>query len=149
MERDELREKLLGQHRQLRALLASVHEHTARIRSGGGNVAVDALRGVLRELRDATSAHVAEEDATLGPLLPDIDAWGPQRAALMERQHKAEHTALLKAIEAAAVARTPEELVDAADRSAREFVQHIDLEERYAVNGELLNDFLPNPGFTG
>ena len=149
MEREELREKLLAQHRHLKGLLANVHEHTARIRAGGGPGAVDSLRNVLRELRDATGAHLAEEDATLGPLLPEIDAWGPQRVALMEREHKAEHAALLKAIEAAAVARTHDELVDQADRSAREFLQHIEVEERFLVNGELLNDFLPHPGFTG
>jgi hemerythrin-like domain-containing protein len=149
MERDDLREKLLSQHRQLRGLLASVHEHTARIRSGEGPGAVDSLRNVLRELRDTTTAHLAEEDATLGPLLKDIDAWGPQRVALLECEHKAEHAALLKAIEAAAVARNTEELVEAADRSAQEFAQHIDVEERFLVNGELLNDFLPHPDFTG
>jgi iron-sulfur cluster repair protein YtfE (RIC family) len=149
MERDELRERLLAQHRQLRGLLQNVHEHTERIRAGGGAPAVDGLRNVLRDLRDSTVAHLAEEDACLRPLLPDIDAWGPQRMALMEKEHVAEHQALLRAIEAAAVARTTEELVDAADKSAREFAQHIDVEERFLLNRELLSDFLRPMDFAG
>lgn len=140
MQREALRETLLSQHQHLRKLIAELRTRAEEVRGGRGSPDVIALRLQLAQLHDETARHVAYEDAMLRPFLSTVDAWGPERAAALEREHVAEHAALLQALYAASREDTPEHLVRTALEAADELTAHMTVEERTVVNADVLND---------
>lgn len=86
MELNAVRKTLVAQHAQLRSLMTAV-ESAMELQPAD---AAEVGRRVVA-LRDAVLAHNTAEEATLGPILRDLDAWGPEHVKQMLDDHHAEH----------------------------------------------------------
>lgn len=138
MDLDRLRVKLMTEHGGIRRLLAEA-EHLAARLEGGHAGAERKLRRLLARLHRAVVAHHVTEDAALRPILEDLDAWGPQRIEVMEREHKAEHEAMHAALERAA--HVPgDELIAVSRRLVGDLLDHMAEEETYLLHRDVLTD---------
>lgn len=86
MELNAVRKTLVAQHAQLRSLMTAV-ESAMELQPAD---AAEVGRRVVA-LRDAVLTHNTAEEATLGPILRDLDAWGPEHVKQMLDDHHAEH----------------------------------------------------------
>ncbi len=91
MELRNVRKTLVAQHEHLRGLMVAVESALDAKR----NDAAD-LGNRVTALRDAVLAHNAAEEATLGPILRELDAWGPEHVKQMLDEHHAEHRVILE-----------------------------------------------------
>jgi iron-sulfur cluster repair protein YtfE (RIC family) len=146
---EELRQQLIAQHADLRALLKRMDALCDKLEKSRASGAKDQLRNVLGELEERASRHVLFEDDLLTPVLKDVDAWGPLRAAQLERVHRAQHDALVRHVAEAAQAKTVKDLSKIARETARDFAVQIDAEEKQFINAKLLTDSPINVDFTG
>jgi hypothetical protein len=80
----EIRMRYLCEHQQLRDAASRLVEQARACDCSELRAPLSqAIATLLGELR----AHLEREDAALGPVLADIDAWGPQRVARL-REHR-------------------------------------------------------------
>lgn len=141
MKLDDVRSVLVQEHNQLRERLAVVRRLSLAIEKGTKVAESEAqLRAVLLQLRDELEAHCTREKDVLGPIIAGIDAWGTERAKLMDREHLAQHAALLNVLDEATSARGPRKLAAAAKTMARELGEHMEEEEKYLLHPEVLTD---------
>ncbi len=145
MELAELRRELIEQHDQMRKLIAEVTALATRVRTKGGGRRAPELRKLLVTLERFLGAHHVAEERVLGPILAKIDAWGAERVALMEEEHRAQHRAVAQALAAAAKARSAQDLARAAVDVALALTAHMEDEERDLLNAELFRDELIPP----
>lgn len=140
MDLDELRAELMAQHRELKRLIASARRLSTQIANGGASVArAEKLRRIIEQLSRALDVHAHTEDKSLQPILATIDAWGPQRVARMNRDHRAEHRAVAAVWETLSAATSPKKLATAAREMADELMTHISDEEKYFLNCNVLS----------
>jgi hypothetical protein len=85
MNNEERRTTLVQQHRQIRTIITTVQRAAIELADGTG-AALD-LRDHIAGLRLAMELHLAAEEVLLGPVLERIDAWGPERLALLREDH--------------------------------------------------------------
>jgi len=89
MQPSDLRKRILDDHDELRCSLTDLEALSHRALDRG-----DAGRAELREAGERflhrLEEHMRHEDEHLVPLLRTIDAWGPQRARLVEQDHAAQ-----------------------------------------------------------
>ena len=135
----EVRELILAQHDELRALYADLDALLADVTPGdsGGD---RALRERCRRLYQMLLRHIAVEDALLAPALRESDGFGPVRAdellAEHDRQRRLLRYALSSIVEStpgATLVRSLPPLLD----SLRADMAH---EERDLLSAELLKD---------
>jgi hypothetical protein len=128
-----VRDLMLRQHARVRLLAGDFEAAAARLlaRTAGP----DELHEVLVELRASVREHNAAEEALLEPLLREMDAVGPQRAARMFQAHEAEHDTIEAALDGDdhAVARRAPDIVEMLDA-------HMQAEERVFLNTAVLRD---------
>ncbi len=82
-----VRERILREHRSLRARLDELEKILEHMASGAEQVAARALeqaRALYAELR----THIDHEDSVLLPALRDADAWGEVRAERLSEHHE-------------------------------------------------------------
>lgn len=139
MQHDTLREMLLDQHRILRELAAQIRDLAHRLRAGEQGVEEE-LRSLLGVFSDQASVHITFENEALLPILPTLDAWGPQREAMMLDHHMEEHLTLFEALDAATGPSSSEELIRSAEHAIDAFLAHMDEEERTLVNKKVLSN---------
>jgi hemerythrin len=147
--REELRQQLIAQHADLRALLRRVDALCKKLEKSRAAGAKDQLRSALVELEERASRHVLFEDDLLAPVLQDVDAWGPLRAAQLEKVHRAQHDGLIKRVAEAGEAKTLKDLSRIARETAHDLAVHIDAEEKQFITAKLLTDSPINVDFTG
>jgi hypothetical protein len=139
MDLGDMRERLIDQHRQLRAQIAELLSETAR----DAQHELD-FRVALAELSDALARHNREEERLLAAVVPTLDAWGPVRKQLMDEHHASQHAAQLSALrsicECKPFTRGFDEAIDRAQRSLREILSHMDREERELIHPDVLRD---------
>jgi len=87
MEAETIRERILQDHEVIRRHLASVDALARRALAGESGLEPE-LREAGEALRERFLAHLALEDAHLVPALRDSDAWGEERAARVEHEHR-------------------------------------------------------------
>ena len=87
MDARAIRERILQDHEVLRGQLARVDALARRALAGESGLEPE-LREAGESLRERFLAHLALEDAHLVPALRDSDAWGEERAARVEHEHR-------------------------------------------------------------
>jgi iron-sulfur cluster repair protein YtfE (RIC family) len=95
---ERLHQKMLDEHRELRAAILHVREATTPA----------ALAAAAAMLLDRLAAHIESEEQTLEPVIERIDAWGAERVRRLRQEHLAQRRAL---------ARLRDELATTPDRS--------------------------------
>lgn len=130
MELQVVRKNLLAQHENLRTLMTAVEAAL----DGGDRASVTKA---VKALHDACQAHNAAEEATLVPILRDIDAWGPERVKQLLDEHTEEHSVLLKKID-------PSASIDELRQAIRELRGHMAHEEATNLAEGLLRDDVVN-----
>jgi len=86
MQPSEVREKVLEDHRRLRAELERI-EASARAEDRSEDHCA-ALRELGESFLELLSAHMRWEDENLAPALRDADAWGEEREARLVVEHR-------------------------------------------------------------
>jgi hypothetical protein len=79
----EVRRRVLEDHARLR-------EGITKLREVADTADLDALRASARAFFAQLETHMAMEDHELAGVLRTIDAWGPERAARLARDHAAQ-----------------------------------------------------------
>ena len=92
----QIRTELLAQHSAIRSLMAQTRLAVERLRRG--EAASGDLRECLARLASAVHRHNDREVEMLRDLLPTVDAWGPERAAMMVEEHEREHGELFECV---------------------------------------------------
>ncbi len=87
MRPSEVRRRILKDHETLRGMLASV-EGLGREVVEGERAHLGALRVEGEALHEYLLAHMGWEDRYLAPALRAADAWGKERAAALDHDHK-------------------------------------------------------------
>lgn len=136
----EVRARILADHVAIRGMLLSLEHVAARVREGDQSL-VGPLRlegeSLLRQLQD----HMFWEDLHLAPALRQADAWGKERAAQLEVDHREQRQVLAHCLAAvndhsrpaALVARTLIDLVGMLQADIEE-------EERVLLDERVLRD---------
>lgn len=144
----KVRERVMEDHVALRALIADVRSAARQARDGAADRErfVESAHTLLKALRE----HLALEDEILLPTLRSIDAWGPERAKRLEKEHAHQREVLEM---------TEKELDDAerpiGETVARmeQFVDRLEkdmmLEEKTNLDEELLREFPIRTDFGG
>ncbi len=87
MRPSEVRSSILEGHERIRARLGELEALGRRVLAGEGE-RLEALRASARALLLALSNHMGFEDLHLARALRGADAWGSERAAQLERDHR-------------------------------------------------------------
>lgn len=150
MRPSEIRDALIREHGELRSLAAEVRRQAERVVRGDTDE-LAGLREALVRLGAALHAHNRHEEALLRDEIRTIDAWGPQREALMDEHHASEHAEAERALGeltrgddgASAMASGSNALVD-------KLLQHMLAEEKDLLHPDLLrDDVVTIQGFSG
>jgi hypothetical protein len=142
MTRAEMRVELLGQHSRIREHVDAVYHALAELAFGDPSTSdVDAMsvRMGLAVLAEAVRIHNRREDELLGPLLGTIDAWGPERAAIMRDEHRHERADVQAALVAASLESGAIVSADVAGLLAR-LLERLSHEEVALLTDDVLRD---------
>lgn len=90
----QVRRQVFEEHDQLRVRLVRLQELAREVALDA--LCVTVLRDDLRTLLLQFARHLDLEEALLMPLIENIDAWGPQRAAAMREEHQLQRSLILK-----------------------------------------------------
>jgi Hemerythrin HHE cation binding domain len=82
-----VRNQVLEQHTELRALLVRAVADAAPNGSPPGEVDAERLRTTARELCQRFHAHLTFEQEALAPVFAVLDSWGPERVMDMHVEH--------------------------------------------------------------
>lgn len=87
MRPSEVRARVLADHAGIRGSLEGLERWAARVRAGEHS-ALASLRRDGEALLASVERHMGWEDRVLQPALELTDAWGRERAAWLERDHR-------------------------------------------------------------
>jgi hypothetical protein len=132
-----VREAVLDQHRELRALMQAVLNECACAPQAQEHDRERFVR-VIRDLHRRFDAHLEFEERELAPVLAVVDHWGPERLRAMHEEHahqRAEFAGLLVGTEAG----WPTEHLAAVVRGlVSELIRDMDDEESGYLDAKLL-----------
>jgi hypothetical protein len=134
----EVRRIVLDEHGLLRARIAELRQ----IADEGE---LDALRAAAHGLFRRLEAHLDTEDELLVPILRTIDAWGPDRAARVSRDHAAQREWIASSDAWLAVTRSFDEARERIAGFLLALEADMELEERRDLDPALLSDLGPAP----
>ena len=80
-----VREQVLAQHEELRALLREAIERTTSVLRTRGQI--EGLVPLALDIRRRLRAHMGYEERALFPVLMEADLWGPERVAALVAEH--------------------------------------------------------------
>jgi hypothetical protein len=124
----EVRARVLGEHRTLRAKLGHIDALSTASPSPPSAATTRELGDALWDFSVLFEDHLAMEEADLAPLLRGIDAWGPVRAERLFDEHKQQREMLLALVdESVGETKTPTEL--AADARWLVAILRVDMTE--------------------
>ena len=136
MRPSEVRQRILDDHAALRRLLADIQETL-----GGSAPHAPAIRALGESLRQRLLEHLELEERTLVPALRTLDAWGEERAARLDREHRHQRERLddimgrLRREERAGA-----ELAADLEQLVREILLDMQHEEKTVLDENLLRD---------
>ena len=136
----EIRARILADHVAIRGMLRSL-EHVARQVRAGDHSLVGALRVEAEAFLHRLGDHLHWEDLHLAPALRQADAWGEERAAQLERDHREQRQVLAHCLAAVNDARRPAAVVARTlDDLAGMLRQDIEDEDRLLLDERVLRD---------
>lgn len=141
---DLIRTTLLKQHADIRTLIES-----ARGAANALPIDVEHLRAILGRLIVAVRLHNSDEEEALKNVLPKLDAWGPQRTAIMNEEHFAEHHELYSTLLAASEAKDPRIAAASVLELADQLLEHMEHEEKLFLGPKVLTDDIRTDGMGG
>jgi iron-sulfur cluster repair protein YtfE (RIC family) len=137
MKPSEVRARVLGEHSQIRYLLAEVEslaESVLRVEQEG-----ELLHAKVVELYRVLYAHMSMEDELLYPAIYEADAWGFVRAARMKEEHAGQRAALSRLADLEWRDNTVE-LGQGVQSLAKDLREDMCREESELLNPDLLRD---------
>lgn len=136
----EVRAKILGQHKELRKLLAVIRALSEQVLAGERG-ALSELRRQSVELETVFLAHLETEEAILLPILKTIDAWGAVRVQHIEEEHARQRAVLDSAgNNATSAAVPPQQLAQLMRSVVDDILEDMKSEERDMLDPRLLRD---------
>jgi iron-sulfur cluster repair protein YtfE (RIC family) len=133
-----VRTSVLAQHEHLRRTLAAA-TNAARHVLAGGRAEEAGLQSVVSELTAELAAHIVLENEHLVPAIREADAWGPQRAERVLREHDSQ-LATLARLSAAVPGAPSAELARAALDLVADILADMHREEDELLRPEFLRD---------
>ncbi len=138
LQNSKIRKIILGEHEGLRHALQTMEAGLEKVAKGDVE-AQKALHGQLTRLLDTFLRHIEHEERILRPVLKDIDAWGPERLAHMDKEHAGQRV-LVTHLAGLFPSATPDQWVT----EVRAFVTHLredmEGEEKDCLDPRLLRD---------
>jgi len=136
----EVRARILADHVAIRGMLLSLEEVARRVR-GGELSLLGALRLEGEALLERLQAHMLWEDLHLAPALREADAWGEERAAKLDGDHREQRQVLAHCLAAVTDQSRPAPVVA---RTLLDLVgmlrEDIEDEERLLLDERVLRD---------
>lgn len=140
MRPSEIRERVLQDHRELRAQVARV-EGLSRAALAGTAKSMEDLRAEVRGLIRTLDAHMRWEDEELLPALARADEWGPERVRRMQSDHSEQRELLRYATDVLDDAtRAPELIARTTLDLARLLQDDMEDEEEVMLDPDVLRD---------
>ena len=139
MKLSQMREELIAEHAELRRLASHVTAEAERVLQGEG-ASAEGLRSLLARFDDALQAHNRHEESLLRDEIRHLDAWGPQREALMDDVHEAEHSSIVSALGETATIDDARGTAERGMAVVRRVLDHIQAEERELLHPDVLRD---------
>lgn len=137
MNHEERRTTLQHQHRQLRSRISSTRIAALAADSGGP---AEPLHEQILSLTEELQAHMATEEALLGPVLEKLDAWGPVRLDLMRAEH-AHQRGVMAFLRSKAASTLPgAELARRTLKLLDDILADMDAEDRDLLDARVLRD---------
>ncbi|MBS1148855.1 MAG: hypothetical protein H6Q89_553 [Myxococcaceae bacterium] len=148
LENSKIRRIILAEHDVLRGALRTIEAGLGKVAEGDVPAQITA-RSQLKQLLATFLKHIEHEERILRPVLKDIDAWGPERIAAMDSEHK-EQRARVEYLSGPLGEAAPTKWVE----EVRQFIGHLreDMatEEQDCLDPRLLrDDVIVIDGFTG
>ena len=97
MRPSEIRERILGDHETIRAMLVTVERVGRQVMEGESQL-IGPLRFEAETLLQKLLTHMGWEDQYLRPALLEADAWGRERAEHLDRDHREQREILQYAL---------------------------------------------------
>ena len=133
----ELRYTLLEQHGQLRMTIETARTIARKALAQRGSAGE--MQAAVVALQRQLLAHLADEEKLLGPILPQLDAWGPVRLDLLRAEHA--HQRAVLAVLTEPEARLAVTLVAGRTLAiCEDLLADMDFEERELLNDKVLRD---------
>jgi iron-sulfur cluster repair protein YtfE (RIC family) len=98
MKPTEVRRRILHDHDGLRTLLCQLEDSASNVLNGKRRL-LGRLRGEGEQLLEQLLEHMSWEDRYLAPALRDADAWGEERAARLDHDHREQRELLRHVLE--------------------------------------------------
>ncbi|MFI5297631.1 MAG: hemerythrin domain-containing protein [Polyangiales bacterium] len=146
MKHSEIRDELIGQHVELRAMIKRTRGIAEATRVGTASVAE--LTDSVKKLTDAVRRHNLREEELLRDIIPTADAWGPMRAEVMSNEHVMEHEDLFAALLSVPNA-SPDKAASVVIGLLDRVIEHMNSEEVAFLSEELLRDDTVTTGHFG
>ena len=135
-----VRQRILHDHQALRARITEVDALARRTLAEESGLDAE-LRAAGERLQREMVAHLDLEDRLMLPALRAADAWGEERAQLVEREHReqrAELARILDLLRDGGV--TPREVANTLEAFFEALLADMQHEERAMLDGDLLRD---------
>ncbi len=142
----QIRMRYVREHERLREAASGLAE---QVRACDCSELRAPLAQAIGTLLEQLRAHLEREDAALGPLLSDIDAWGPQRVERMREHRRIERTRLAEMIERLAEPLREGPLGAQVLRFVAWIEADLAREEREELDGDVLRDSVVVDGLDG
>jgi hypothetical protein len=130
---DEGRKLLLAQHAELRVFIGILGSAGSAVLSAddrGAQRLLPPLLGAIEKLQLHFGEHLTAEEAILEPVLARIDAWGPQRLAMLHAEHAHQRVVLAALLTANGPALSPHEVARSAVALAEDLLVDMASEEQ-------------------
>ena len=144
----EIRERILDQHRQLRALLDALAEDVARLKAGE-DVALQDLKSRASALHESLCRHIDEEEELLLPELEQADGFGPARVAALRAEHAEQRAVLGRVTESIRQSTDAGTLVARIEALIARIRSDMEEEEATHLSSAVLKDDIITAGFIG
>lgn len=136
IELSKLREQLLSEVRAVRAELSALEASLDPALEQGS---VPALKPQLERVFISLRGHELKELELLEPVIRDLDAWGPERAAAMDRERE-ELRALFTHFNGLDAVNQPQRWVDDVKKLIAHLREELETDEKVRLSPELLRD---------
>ena len=136
---EERRRILRGQHVHLRRTIEATRTAAREALAGKGSAGD--LQGAVGTLERELLAHLDEEERLLGPILGELDAWGPVRLSLLRAEH-AHQRAVLAILTGRSAWPASSVVAGRTLAMCEDLLTDMEFEERELLNEKVLRDDL-------